>query len=111
MQAQFMAVAAVAEGVSRISENLFETRFNHAAELEKLGAKIEIEKNVATVYGRKELFGARLRCFDLRGGAATIVAALAAKGKSEVFGIGHVDRGYEKFENTLASLGAVIKRI
>lgn len=111
MQAQFMAVAAVAEGVSRISENLFETRFNHAAELTKLGAKIEIEKNVATVYGRKELFGARLRCFDLRGGAATIVAALAAKGKSEVFGIGHVDRGYEKFENTLASLGAVIKRI
>lgn len=110
MQAQFMAVAAVADGESVVCENLFETRFNHAAQMKRLGAKITIRKNVATIFGVPELSGASLECFDLRGGAATVIAALAAKGESEVFGVEHVDRGYEKFENTLASLGAVIKR-
>lgn len=110
MQSQFMTVAALAKGKSVIRENLFETRFRHAEELQKLGAEIVISGQTAFVNGVERLLGTDVCCHDLRGGAATVLAALAANGKSVVSGIEHVDRGYEKFENTLASLGAVIKR-
>ena len=110
LQAQFMALQTVSEGISVITENLFETRYKHVPELIKMGAKITPRDRMAIIQGGK-LFGASVEAHDLRGGAALVLAGLAAKGKTIVSNIHYVDRGYEKIEDMFSSLGAEIKRI
>ncbi|MCD8339461.1 MAG: UDP-N-acetylglucosamine 1-carboxyvinyltransferase, partial [Burkholderiales bacterium] len=111
MQAQFMVLDALFDGASRITETVFENRFMHVPELQRLGADIAVEGNVAYVRGVDKLSGAPLMCTDLRAGAALVIAALAADGESTVNRIYHLDRGYEKLEEKLASLGADIQRV
>lgn len=111
LQAQFLALAAVTKGETRITETIFETRFNHVAELVKMGAKIEVLNRTAVVKGVKNLKGAKLQAKDLRGGAALVLAGLKANGTTIVEDIYHIDRGYEDFEGILTSLGAKIKRV
>lgn len=110
MQAQFMALACVAEGTSVIVENVFENRFSHASELRRMGADIMIHNRTAIVRGGP-LTGARVQARDLRGGAALVLAALAAEGNSIVENVDLIDRGYESLEKTLGALGAAIERI
>jgi UDP-N-acetylglucosamine 1-carboxyvinyltransferase len=109
-QAPVMAMSTLSSGTSLFIENIFENRYKHAAELTRLGARIKIEGKVAIVEGVKSLFGAPVEATDLRGGAALVVAALAAEGRTEIFGLKHIDRGYESIEDSLSLLGAVIKR-
>jgi len=111
MQAQFVALATQADGVSRIEERLFENRFMHVNELQRLGAKISINKNVVEVYGKSDLKGADVMATDLRASSALILAGLIAEGKTRVHRIYHLDRGYEKLEEKLNALGAKVKRI
>ena len=110
MQAQLMAMMCLAEGASVISEKIFENRFMHVAELKRMGADITIEGGIATVKGVKKLKGAPLMATDLRASASLIVAALAAEGETSVSRIYHLDRGYERIEEKLQSLGADITR-
>lgn len=110
MQAQFMALMAVAEGGSIITENVFENRFMFADELSRMGADIRIEGHHALVKGVSRLSGAPVRSTDLRGGAALVLAALAAEGRTEVSDVFHIDRGYERFTEKLAALGADVVR-
>jgi UDP-N-acetylglucosamine 1-carboxyvinyltransferase len=110
MQAQFMALLAIAEGNSIITENVFENRFMFADEIGRMGADIRIEGHHALVKGVPELSGAPVRCPDLRGGAALVLAALCADGETSVGDIYHIDRGYECFVDKLAALGADIRR-
>jgi UDP-N-acetylglucosamine 1-carboxyvinyltransferase len=110
MQAQFMALMAIAEGGSIITENVFENRFMFADELSRMGADIRIEGHHALVKGVSRLSGAPVRSTDLRGGAALVLAALAAEGDTEVSDIFHIDRGYERFTEKLAALGADVVR-
>ncbi len=109
-QAPVMAMAALGEGTSVIVENIFESRFKHVGELKKMGAKINIEGRVAVIDGVKELYGAAVDSPDLRGGSALVVAGLAAKGITTVGCVSHIDRGYEKIEECLKSVGADIIR-
>lgn len=109
-QPQFCALLTRAVGSSVIVENLFENRFGYTAELSKMGASITVRNRVAVVRGVPELYGARLSALDLRGGAALVIAALSAKGKSVIDGVEHIDRGYENIERALSSLGANIVR-
>ncbi len=111
LQAPFMALQTVSEGISIITENLFESRFKHVAELKKMGAKILIKDNMAIVSGVSKLFGAEVSAHDLRAGAAMVVAGLRATGYTIVDNIKHIDRGYECIESELKTLGAYIKRI
>jgi len=111
MQAQFMALMAIAEGASVISENIFENRFMHVSELLRFGADIVVEGNTATVKGVKKLSGAPVMATDLRASASLILAALAADSKSEISRIYHLDRGYEAIEKKLAALGADVVRV
>lgn len=111
MQAQFLAMNAVAEGDSMITENVFENRFMHAQELRRMGADIEIIGNSARCRGKPELFGAPVMATDLRASASLVLAGLVAKGQTIVDRIYHIDRGYECIEEKLAQLGADIKRI
>jgi UDP-N-acetylglucosamine 1-carboxyvinyltransferase len=111
MQAQFMAVDCVADGVARITETIFENRFMHVLELQRLGAHIAIEGNTAVVQGIPGLAGAPVMATDLRASACLIVAALAAEGDTLVDRIYHLDRGYEKMETKLAALGAQVERV
>jgi len=111
MQAQFMALMCLAEGASVISENIFENRFMHVAELLRFGADITVEGNTATVKGVKKLSGAPSMATDLRASASLILAGLAAEGTTEVTRIYHLDRGYESIEKKLAGLGADIVRV
>ena len=110
MQAQFMALMMLGDGTSVISETVFENRFMHVCELQRLGADIVIDGHVATVKGMTELCGAQVMATDLRASASLIVAALAAENTTEVARIYHLDRGYEKLEEKLKGLGAVIER-
>lgn len=110
LQAQIMALLTVSEGTGVITENLFETRFKHIDEMRKMGADITADGRAATVRGVKKLHGAEVSSFDLRGGAAMVIAGLAAEGKTVVNGVRHIDRGYEDFEGVLTSLGAEIIR-
>jgi UDP-N-acetylglucosamine 1-carboxyvinyltransferase len=109
-QAPVMAAACRADGVTVFSEKIFQNRYQHAMELMRMGADIQIAGDVAVVRGTAKLYGARVRSTDLRGGAALAVAALAAEGETELTGLEHIDRGYERLEDTLASLGAEIQR-
>lgn len=110
MQAQFMSMMSLAEGTSTIQERIFENRFMHVAELTRMGANITEDAGVATVRGVKELKGAEVMATDLRASASLVVAALAAKGKSIVHRIYHLDRGYYRLEEKLSGLGANITR-
>jgi UDP-N-acetylglucosamine 1-carboxyvinyltransferase len=109
-QALVMAVACRADGVTVFSERVFQNRYQHAAELMRMGADIQVAQEVAVVKGVRRLYGARVCSTDLRGGAALAVLALAAEGETALSGLEHIDRGYEKFEDTLSALGADCKR-
>jgi UDP-N-acetylglucosamine 1-carboxyvinyltransferase len=111
MQAQFMALDAIAEGVGRITETIFENRFMHVLELQRLGAQVAIEGNTAVVQGVPALSGARVMATDLRASASLVIAGLAASGETIVDRIYHLDRGYERMEQRLSALGARIERV
>jgi UDP-N-acetylglucosamine 1-carboxyvinyltransferase len=108
MQAQMMAMLASARGTSMIVETVFENRFRHAEELMRMGADIRTQGRVAVVRGVRKLTGAEVCVWDLRGGAALIIAALAAEGRTSVFPGKYIERGYENIDKRLASLGADI---
>jgi len=110
MQAQFMAINAVAEGSAVIRETIFENRFMHAVELIRLGADIKIDGNTAFVTGVSRLQGATVMATDLRASASLVIAGLVAEGETHVERIYHLDRGYEKIEQKLTRLGARIRR-
>ena len=109
MQAQFMTLLSIANGTSIVNETIFENRFKHAEELNRMGACIKTFGKVAVVKGVKELTGARVTAKDLRGGASLVLAGLVAKGTTEIENIYHVNRGYEKMSENLNKLGAKIK--
>ena len=111
MQAQLMALDCVADGVGTIIENVFENRFMHALELQRMGANIKIEGHTAIVQGVRVLHAAPLMATDLRASASLVVAALAAEGETVVDRIYHIDRGYECIEEKLRQIGAQIRRI
>ena len=110
MQAQFMALNTIAEGTSSVIETIFENRFMHVQELQRMGAKIRLNGNTAIITGIDHLTGAPVMATDLRASASLILAGLAAVGETEVERIYHVDRGYERIEEKLSLLGADIKR-
>ncbi|TMG74889.1 MAG: UDP-N-acetylglucosamine 1-carboxyvinyltransferase [Betaproteobacteria bacterium] len=111
MQAQLMALDAIAEGTAVITETIFENRFMHALEMQRLGADIEISGNAAIVRGVGKLQGATVMATDLRASASLVIAGLAAEGETTVDRIYHLDRGYECIEEKLAQLGARIRRV
>ena len=111
LQAQYAALSCTACGSTLIVENLFETRYRYAAELKKMGADIIVRDRSALIRGVEKLHGACIVAGDLRGGAALVIAALKAEGRSSVMGIAHIDRGYADFEGKLKKLGAKIRRI
>jgi UDP-N-acetylglucosamine 1-carboxyvinyltransferase len=111
MQAQFAALNTIAEGTSTIVETVFENRFMHVQELQRMGADIEVEGNTAIVRGVKKLTAAPVMATDLRASASLIMAGLIAEGETEVQRIYHIDRGYEIIEEKLSQLGANIRRI
>ena len=111
MQAQFMALATIGAGTALITETIFENRFMHALELQRLGADISITGNTAIVRGVERLQGANVMATDLRASAGLVIAGLIAEGQTVIDRIYHLDRGYETLENKLSSLGARIERI
>jgi UDP-N-acetylglucosamine 1-carboxyvinyltransferase len=111
MQAQFMALNTVAEGTATITENIFENRFMHVPELQRMGADISVKGNTAVVLGVESLTGAQVMATDLRASASLVLAGLAARGETIVDRIYHLDRGYEYIEQKLTHIGANIKRI
>ena len=111
MQAQFMAMNCVADGVATIRETIFENRFMHVSELMRLGANIQIEGNNAIVRGVDRLEGATVMATDLRASASLIIACLVASGETLIDRIYHLDRGYERIEQKLAALGASVERV
>jgi UDP-N-acetylglucosamine 1-carboxyvinyltransferase len=111
MQAQFMALNCIANGVSTATETIFENRFMHVNELARLGARIEIEGHRAVVHGVQRLSGATLMATDLRASASLVIAGLVADGQTVVDRIYHLDRGYEQMESKLRGIGADIERV
>ena len=111
MQAQYMALSTQAEGVSVVKENIFENRFMHVQELVRMGANIKVEGNTATVRGPAKLSAAAVMCSDLRASASLVLAALVADGESILDRVYHMDRGYERIEEKLRSVGAQIRRM
>jgi len=111
MQAQIVAALSLANGNSIVKETIFENRFSYVKELEKMGAEIVVENNKAIISGVEGLHGAEVYAEDLRGGAALVMAALAANGQSVVRDVRHIDRGYEKIEKMFGLLGAKIERV
>lgn len=110
MQPQFMAAMTLAKGTSCIQETIFENRFMHVAELKRMGANVQIKDRSVVIEGVKHLSAAPVMASDLRAGAALVLAALAAAGKSEILRIYHIDRGYESIETKLRGIGADISR-
>ncbi|UOD35032.1 UDP-N-acetylglucosamine 1-carboxyvinyltransferase [Deferribacteraceae bacterium V6Fe1] len=110
MQAQLMAVMALSDGLSVITENIFENRFMHVSELKRMGANIKLKDRSAVIKGEDKLTGAQVMASDLRASASLVIAALAAEGESQVHRIYHLDRGYEKFDEKLRALSADIRR-
>jgi len=111
LQAQTMVLMSVAEGVSVITETIFENRFMHAQELDRMGADIRLEGNRALIRGVKQLSGAPVMASDLRASVALVLAGLVASGTTEVSRVYHLDRGYEHIERKLSQLGAKIERV
>ena len=109
MQSVFTAMLAVAKGTSMVIENIFENRYRYVNELKRMGAKISIEGKIAVVKGVRKLSGTTVEATDLRGGAALVIAALAAKGKTRVDNIEYILRGYENLDKKLGKIGANIK--
>jgi UDP-N-acetylglucosamine 1-carboxyvinyltransferase len=111
LQAQFMAMACLANGASVIRETIFENRFMHVPELSRLGADIALNGAVALVRGKPELRGAPVMATDLRASVCLVLAALAAEGESVIKRVYHLDRGYEQLDRKLAQCGADIRRV
>lgn len=111
MQAQFMALNTVAEGTGCVIETIFENRFMHVQEMQRLGANIEVEGNTAIVHGVEYLDGATVMATDLRASASLVLAALVARGETTIERIYHLDRGYERLEEKLTALGAKVRRV
>jgi UDP-N-acetylglucosamine 1-carboxyvinyltransferase len=111
MQAQFMALDAIADGTATVTETIFENRFMHALELARLGAEIETSGNTAIVRGVPRLQGATVMATDLRASASLVIAGLVAAGETRIDRIYHLDRGYESIEEKLSALGARIRRV
>ena len=111
MQAQFCAMNAVADGIGTITATVFENRFQHVLELQRMGANIQLEGNTAICTGVERLTAAPVMATDLRASASLVLAALAAEGETLVDRIYHVDRGYERIEEKLRQLGATIRRV
>lgn len=110
-QAPVMAMETLARGTSIFVENIFEERYKHVGELLRMGAHIRVDGRVAVIEGVRQLFGAPVEAADLRGGAALVVAGLAAQGQTVVTGVHHIDRGYERIEKALCALGAQVERL
>jgi UDP-N-acetylglucosamine 1-carboxyvinyltransferase len=111
MQAQYMALMTQAEGRSVITETIFENRFMHASEMQRMGAHIAIDGRTATVEGPTQLMGARVQASDLRASASLVLAGLVAEGETLIERVYHIDRGYEKIESKLRGVGAQIERL
>ena len=111
MQAQFTALNTIAEGVGAITETVFENRFMHVQELQRLGANIAVDGNTATIRGADHLSGAPIMATDLRASASLVLAGLVARGETTVDRVYHIDRGYENIEEKLGGLGARIRRL
>ena len=111
MQAQFTVLNALADGVSSVTETIFENRFMHIAELNRMGAHLEIKGNVVICTGVPNLKGTQVMSSDLRASACLVIAGLAAEGTSVVDRIYHMDRGYEHIEQKIRSIGGTIDRI
>jgi UDP-N-acetylglucosamine 1-carboxyvinyltransferase len=111
MQAQYMALATQAEGVSAVKENIFENRFMHVQEMVRMGANIKVDGRTATVQGPAKLSAAAVMCSDLRASASLVLAALVADGESILDRVYHMDRGYERIEEKLRGVGAQIRRM
>jgi UDP-N-acetylglucosamine 1-carboxyvinyltransferase len=110
MQAQLMALMTLADGTATIRETIFENRFLHAAELMRLGARIECTGNLASIHGVPSLRGATVMATDLRASASLVLGGLAARGSTEVLRLYHLDRGYERLDSKLRGLGAQVTR-
>ncbi len=111
LQAQIVVLMCVANGVSKIIENIFENRFMHISELNRMGAKITVKSNQAIIQGNKKLNGAELMATDLRASVSLVLAALSSKSKTTINRVYHLDRGYENIEKKLSNCGAQIKRV
>ena len=111
MQSQFMSLLSIADGTGVVVETVFENRFMQVPELIRMGANIKIDGRTAVIDGTRHLSGAKVRATDLRAGAALVIAALSAKGQSEISDIEHIERGYENFEQKLSEIGVKIKKI
>ncbi|GFP26111.1 UDP-N-acetylglucosamine 1-carboxyvinyltransferase, partial [Candidatus Hakubella thermalkaliphila] len=110
-QALMMVLLSLAEGVSIVTENVFDNRFIFVNELNRMGARIRVEGHHAMVYGGATLSGAPVKATDLRAGAALVVAGLVAEGETEVHDIEHIERGYENLDQKLRDLGADIEKV
>jgi UDP-N-acetylglucosamine 1-carboxyvinyltransferase len=110
LQAQWMILMCLADGVSTIKENIYYDRFTHIMELNRLNCDIKLENSIAKIQGNQSLIGADVMSTDIRASAALIIAALCAKGKTKISRIYHIDRGYDKIEEKLSNLGAEIIR-
>ena len=111
LQAQFMVMLTISEGIHSVKETIFENRFMYANELMRMGADIRIDGSSAMVRGVDHLEGAQVKSTDLRAGSALILPGLVAKGTTEVFEIYHIDRGFVSIEKKLQAIGAKIKRV
>ena len=111
LQAQFMALMTRAKGTSRITETIFENRFMHVQELARLGARIQLDGETATIEGVDRLKGAPVMATDLRASVSLVIAALAAEGETMVNRVYHLDRGFERLEDKLGACGAAIERV
>jgi UDP-N-acetylglucosamine 1-carboxyvinyltransferase len=110
-QAQFMALLCLSSGRSVVTEHIFESRFLHAPELNRMGARISVDASTAIVQGVERLSGAQVMASDIRASASLVMAGLAAEGETEISRIYHLDRGYAQLEAKLTALGADVKRI
>jgi UDP-N-acetylglucosamine 1-carboxyvinyltransferase len=111
LQAQYMALMTQADGISIVTESIFENRFMHAQELMRMGANIRLDGRKAIIAGRSRLSGAGVIASDLRASASLVLAAMVAKGETVIDRVYHIDRGYERIEEKLSSVGAKITRV
>ena len=111
MQPQIVSVLSRSAGTSVVVETVFENRFRYTEQLQKLGADISVQGRAAIIRGVEKLRGAEVEARDLRGGAALIIAGLAAEGETKISGVGYIDRGYERVEEVLSKVGAKIRRV
>jgi len=111
LQAQFMALMAISDGVSHIKETVFENRFMHVPELARMGAIIKVDGDTATVVGVPRLRGAQVMATDLRASVSLVLAGLVAEGETIVNRVYHLDRGFERLEEKLSGVGADIERL